>query len=108
MATLIENSEDDYDLLVFDTAPTGHTLRLLTLPEIMAAWTDGLLKHNKRSEKLGKALSHLTPGRSLDNPLKSPNENPVKDINQHRSEERRVGKECRCRRAPGHQKKIKN
>jgi arsenite-transporting ATPase len=86
MATLIENSEDDYDLLIFDTAPTGHTLRLLTLPEIMAAWTDGLLKHNKRSEKLGKALSHLTPGRSLDNPLKSPEENPVEDMDQRSKE----------------------
>lgn len=86
MASLIEDSENQYDLLIFDTAPTGHTLRLLTLPEIMAAWTDGLLKHNKRSEKLGKALAHLTPGRSVDNPLKSPEDNPVEGMDKRGQE----------------------
>jgi len=28
----------DYDLYVLDTAPTGHTLRLLTLPELLNDW----------------------------------------------------------------------
>ncbi|WP_203140500.1 ArsA family ATPase [Marinobacter mangrovi] len=80
MSRLIEDSESEYDLLIFDTAPTGHTLRLLSLPEVMAAWTDGLLKHNKRSEKLGQALAHLTPGRSVDNPLKDPTDNATEGM----------------------------
>jgi len=47
-----------YDQVVFDTAPTGHTIRLLTLPELMGAWVDGLLRrrteHNReRSQWLG-------------------------------------------------------
>lgn len=28
-----------YDAIVLDTAPTGHTLRLLTVPELMEQWT---------------------------------------------------------------------
>ncbi|WP_148862148.1 ArsA family ATPase [Marinobacter fonticola] len=86
ISRLIDDSEKDYDLLIFDTAPTGHTLRLLSLPEIMAAWTDGLLKHNKRSEKLGKALAHLTPGRSIDNPMSNPEEHALEGMDQRSRE----------------------
>ncbi|MFP4129740.1 MAG: ArsA family ATPase [Halorhodospira sp.] len=47
-----------YEQVVLDTAPTGHTIRLLTLPELMGAWVDGLLRqrnaHNReRSQWLG-------------------------------------------------------
>ncbi|MEZ2742539.1 ArsA family ATPase [Paenalcaligenes hominis] len=74
MAQLLQHGLDEYDLIIFDTAPTGHTLRLLSLPEVMAAWTDGLLKHNKRSEQLGKVLAHLSPGKDVNNIFKSPHE----------------------------------
>jgi arsenite/tail-anchored protein-transporting ATPase len=52
---------DRFDRVIFDTAPTGHTLRLLSLPEIMAAWTDGLLKHRQRSDSWNTALKTLQP-----------------------------------------------
>lgn len=77
IANVLELGLNDYDLVIFDTAPTGHTLRLLSLPEAMAAWTQGLLKANKRSEKLGDVLGHLTPkaGRDVDSPFDEPNLN---------------------------------
>jgi arsenite/tail-anchored protein-transporting ATPase len=51
-----------YDVVVFDTAPTGQTLRLLSLPEIMAAWTDGLLRHRQKSDEMGGVLSRMRGG----------------------------------------------
>jgi arsenite-transporting ATPase len=34
----------DFDLIIFDTAPTGHTLRLLSIPEILTSWMGKLIK----------------------------------------------------------------
>jgi arsenite-transporting ATPase len=36
--------EGDYDLFISDTAPTGHTLRLLSTPGLMEQWVDFLDK----------------------------------------------------------------
>lgn len=61
MADLMNERSDRFDRVIFDTAPTGHTLRLLALPEIMAAWTDGLLRHRDRSDSWNKAIEKLGP-----------------------------------------------
>lgn len=80
IAQIMKSGLNDYDLLIFDTAPTGHTLRLLSLPEVMAAWTDGLLRHNKRSQHLGSVLSHLTPGRSVDSLSGDPGQHTLENL----------------------------
>jgi arsenite/tail-anchored protein-transporting ATPase len=49
-AALMARAGDDYDRVIFDTAPTGHTLRLLGLPEAMDAWVAALVA---RRRKLG-------------------------------------------------------
>ena len=79
VSQIIDEETRVYDLVIFDTAPTGHTLRLLSLPEVMAAWTQGLLKHNHKAQQLGKVLDHLTPGKDLDSPM----QDPGKHANQH-------------------------
>ncbi|WP_422116599.1 ArsA family ATPase [Brachybacterium sp. UNK5269] len=59
MTELVEKGLRDYDLVVFDTAPSGHTARLMALPEVMTAWTDGLLRRRESSEQLGAAMRGL-------------------------------------------------
>lgn len=48
MTSILLEDSKDYDAVVFDTAPTGHTLRLLLLPEFMGVWMDGLLEKRKK------------------------------------------------------------
>lgn len=69
---LVEAVESGYQHVIFDTAPTGHTLRLLVLPEMMEAWTDGLLTQQRRQAKLKSAADHLgnaTQKNQLANPF---------------------------------------
>lgn len=49
MTELVEQGRAEFDLVVLDTAPTGHTARLLALPEIMTAWMEGLLATRDRA-----------------------------------------------------------
>lgn len=56
---LVTAANADYQHIIFDTAPTGHTLRLLVLPEMMGAWTDGLLAQQRRQAKLRSAATNL-------------------------------------------------
>ena len=56
---LVSAADANYEHIIFDTAPTGHTLRLLVLPEMMGAWTDGLLAQQRRQAKLRSVADHL-------------------------------------------------
>jgi arsenite-transporting ATPase len=47
MVDLIVQRESRYDLIVFDTAPTGHTVQLLRMPEVMDTWIRALVKHRR-------------------------------------------------------------
>ena len=47
MIDLIVGRAADYDLVVFDTAPTGHTLQLLRMPEAITTWIQALVRHRR-------------------------------------------------------------
>ncbi len=66
MAAVIDAVGDRWDLVVFDTAPTGHTLRLLTLPELLQAWVDGLLERRRNISQLSAMWRSMTLGRGAD------------------------------------------
>jgi arsenite/tail-anchored protein-transporting ATPase len=73
-AALVERIADiviqglrDCDLIVFDTAPSGHTARLMALPEMMAAWTEGLLARRERAARFDRALENLSSDEDLGN-----------------------------------------
>lgn len=47
MGGLIRGEDTRFDLIVFDTAPTGHTLRLVKMPELMDAWIRALTRSRR-------------------------------------------------------------
>ena len=51
---IAEEAGTTYDRLIFDTAPLGHTLRLLALPELMSAWIGGLISRRRKVNVLGR------------------------------------------------------
>ena len=52
-ARVLEES-GGYERVVFDTAPTGQTLRLLGLPELMTVWMSGLIQRRRKVSALGR------------------------------------------------------
>jgi arsenite-transporting ATPase len=62
----VMRSADDYDRCIFDTSPTGGTLRLLSLPEYLGGWIDRLLAKRESSVDLYEkaAIGDREPRRS--------------------------------------------
>jgi arsenite/tail-anchored protein-transporting ATPase len=59
LAALIEQGLSGYDRVVCDTAPTGHTLRLLALPALLTAWVAGLTRQRERVAGMERMLRNL-------------------------------------------------
>jgi arsenite-transporting ATPase len=47
MTELIIDRNQTYDVIVFDTAPTGQTLRLLRMPELLSSWISALSRSRR-------------------------------------------------------------
>ncbi|MCC7554113.1 MAG: arsenical pump-driving ATPase GET3 [Methanobacteriaceae archaeon] len=57
--TVMTNNE--YDYVVFDTAPTGHTLRFLSFPEIMDSWVGKMMKIKSKLGSAAAAFKNVIP-----------------------------------------------
>lgn len=64
-ATVLE-AATDYRHIVFDTAPTGHTLRLLGLPELMTAWMSGMIQRRRKVGALGRMWRNVAGSAAAD------------------------------------------
>ncbi len=56
---IIDEDDARYDQIIFDTAPTGQTLRLLSLPELMSVWISGLISRRRKVNALGRMWRHV-------------------------------------------------
>ena len=54
-------TSDEYDVVVFDTAPTGHTLRLLSFPEVMDSWVGKMMLIKTKLGSAANSLKNLIP-----------------------------------------------
>lgn len=52
---------DEYDMVIFDTAPTGHTLRFLSFPEMMDSWVGKMIKVRRQIGSMAKAFKNIMP-----------------------------------------------
>jgi arsenite-transporting ATPase len=67
----VMNSEE-YDVVVFDIAPTGHTLRLLSFPEVMDSWVGKMMMLKAKLGSATNALRKIMPFMDeVDNPQTS-------------------------------------
>lgn len=66
IADVVASGREDYDLIIFDTAPSGHTARLMVLPEMMSAWTEGLIKRREKADRFGEFVRELGADRSIE------------------------------------------
>ncbi|WP_087973117.1 ArsA family ATPase [Oceanobacillus rekensis] len=84
LIAIILEERDNFDRIVFDTAPTGHTIRLLTLPELMGIWIEGLLQKRQKTNENYTQL--LNDGEPIEDPIY----NVLKERKERFSEARKV------------------
>lgn len=65
IADVVETGLEDHDLIVFDTAPSGHTARLMALPEMMSAWTEGLIQRREKADRFAEFVRELGSDSSM-------------------------------------------
>lgn len=52
---------EEYQVIIFDTAPTGHALRFLSLPDVLESWAGKLIKIRMRLSSLVSSVRKFLP-----------------------------------------------
>ncbi|MFB6076025.1 MAG: ArsA family ATPase [Candidatus Aenigmatarchaeota archaeon] len=53
--------KEEFDYIVFDTAPTGHTLKFLSLPDIMGSWVGKMIKIKSKFSQMTNMFKGFMP-----------------------------------------------
>ncbi len=56
----------EYDIIIFDTAPTGHTLRFLSLPDVLDSWVGKMIKIRMKFSGVANLVKKVLPFGSPD------------------------------------------
>ncbi len=89
-AELMREAGAGWDRIVFDTAPTGHTVRLLSLPELMSRWIDGLVSRRRKVRSLGRMWRNVAGAAAGD---AGRDDDPVLDALERRQARFRAARE---------------
>ena len=54
-------NSDEYDIIIFDTAPTGHALRFLSLPDVLDSWVGKLIKMRVKLSGMMNMFKKILP-----------------------------------------------
>ncbi len=66
IAEVVETGVEEYDLVIFDTAPSGHTARLMVLPQMMSVWTEGLIQRREKADRFADIVRGLGSDSSME------------------------------------------
>jgi arsenite-transporting ATPase len=69
MIDLIVTGATAHDLIVFDTAPTGHTLQLLRMPDAITTWIQALVRHRRAIVELDRGAEQTAAEAAAADPV---------------------------------------
>ncbi len=69
MIDLIVDRGTVYDLIVVDTAPTGHTLQLLRMPDAVVTWIQALVKHRRAVLEIDRGAAQTPAAEEKEDPV---------------------------------------
>ena len=69
MIDLILNRSRAYDTIVLDTAPTGHTLQLLRMPDAITTWIQALVRHRRAVVEIDRGAEQTPEAAAAADPV---------------------------------------